>query len=294
MKFDGKISSIDFRAQCSALRKSRGFTLIEIMIVAVLLTVIILGLLAMFQQTQKAFRVGLAQTDVLEAGRATSHLLARELEHVTPSGSAVNFFAWIPFPRTEQDLPASTEKRTNYLEELFFLRRENQTWIATGYRVGTPNLGIGSLYRYETNCPVVTPFGSSWTVDRMYYDFNNQPLARFSRIADGVVHFKIQAFDMKGILLTNETIQQLPDSEIRISSGTFAPGEVGYYIMSNRTAPASIEFEMGILEPRAAERVRALSDTPSAATAYLEKQAGRLHVFRQRVSVRNVDPAVYP
>ena len=273
--------------------RSAAFTLVEILIVAVLLTVIILGLLAMFQQTQKAFRVGLTQTDVLESGRATTQLLARELEHIHPAnGDAVNFFAWIPLPRQEQDLPATSLKRWNYLQEMFFLTRSNQYWIGIGYRVDTNNLvklGTSSLYRYEARTHISTD--PIW----MNYDFYNQPLTSLSRITDAVVHFKIQAYDLKGVLLTNETIQNIPDTVIKMSSGNYAPGQVGLYAMTNKTVPAFIDFELAILEPRAQERVRTLSDVPgSAAADYLAQQAGRVHVFRQRVTVRNVDPSVYP
>ncbi len=289
------------------------FTLIEILVVSVLLTVIILGLLAMFQQTQKAFRVGLTQTDVLESGRATTYLLARELEHIRPAnGNATNFFAWIPngLFRHEQNLPGPPKDtfnveltRWNYLEEMFFLTRSNQYWIGIGYRVGGPAIGsgIGSLYRYETNSHINAVYvqGGPPSAEHMLQDFLDQPLANLSRIADGVVHFKIQAYDLKGILLTNEVLSvspsvQIPDTIIKMSSGNYAPGQVGYYQMANKTVPAFVDFELAILEPRAQERVRALSDVPSAAAAYLEQQAGRVHVFRQRVTVRNVDPSVYP
>src|SRR5258708_2837402 len=61
------------------------FSLIEILIVVALLSIIILGLLAMFSQTQKAFRAGLTQTDVLQAGRLAGDMLGRELEQITPA-----------------------------------------------------------------------------------------------------------------------------------------------------------------------------------------------------------------
>jgi hypothetical protein len=44
---------------------SQRFSLIEIMVTVGLLTFIILGLLLMFNQTQRAFRTGMTQTDVL-------------------------------------------------------------------------------------------------------------------------------------------------------------------------------------------------------------------------------------
>ena len=54
------------------------------MVVTALLSVIVLGLMAMFTQTQRAFRTGMAQTDVLESGRMAADLLTRELEQITP------------------------------------------------------------------------------------------------------------------------------------------------------------------------------------------------------------------
>src|SRR6185437_10880248 len=107
-------------------RRAAAFTLVEIMVVMVLLSVIILGLVAMFDQTQKAFRAGMAQTDQLEGGRMLTDLLQRDLEQVTPSyqTNGVNFYAQIPdYPLLRQILPASTIPRTNILENLFFLSR---------------------------------------------------------------------------------------------------------------------------------------------------------------------------
>src|SRR6185436_10353272 len=68
----------------SHLASLRAFSLIEIMVVVVLLSVIILGLMAMFNQTQRAFKLGMNQTDVLEAGRVGTDLIVREMEQLTP------------------------------------------------------------------------------------------------------------------------------------------------------------------------------------------------------------------
>ena len=70
-----------------------GFSLVEILVVVGLLSIIILGLVAMFSQTQRAFRLGLTQVDVLESGRAVTDMMTRELSQMTPSraSNAVNF-----------------------------------------------------------------------------------------------------------------------------------------------------------------------------------------------------------
>jgi len=269
--------------------KVSGFSLVEILIVSVLLSIIILGLLLMFQQTQKAFRVGLTQTDVLEAGRATTDLIARELQQITSSKDrVVNFYAEIQYPRLEQALPGTPQVRTNFFTDMFFLTRENQTWKGIGYRFDpVPNNGLRTLLRYEAKAPVGTDL--TWMIND-FYNTNVNPVVP---VASGVIHFKVRAFDLKGILLTNEVKQTIADTIIKMSSGNYAPGEVGYYSMTNKTIPASIEFELGILESREQDHVRALSDVPTAAAKYLEQQAGKVHIFRQRVTVRNVDPSVY-
>src|SRR6266581_6128658 len=83
-----------------------GFSLIEVMVAVSLLAVIIVGLLAMFYQTQRAFRSGIAQVDVLEGGRATLDLISRELQEMTaasdPTITNVNLFVRFPDLRSGQ------------------------------------------------------------------------------------------------------------------------------------------------------------------------------------------------
>ena len=56
--------------------------------------------------------------------------------------------------------------------------------------------------------------------------------------------------------------------------------------------PASVEVELGILEERAAERARSIT-SPTARYNYLTNEVGKVHLFRWRVPVRNVDPRAY-
>jgi prepilin-type N-terminal cleavage/methylation domain-containing protein len=141
---------------------ARAFTLIEIMVVVVLMSVIVLGLMAMFNQTQRAFRAGMTQVDILEAGRMFMDQSGREMQQMAPSyqTNGVNFYAQIPlYGPLVQTMPASTIPRTNILEDLFFISRYNQTWNGIGYFIRTnPSVGggmglVGTLYRFETNIP---------------------------------------------------------------------------------------------------------------------------------------------
>jgi hypothetical protein len=294
------------------------FSLVEIMVVMGLLTVIILGLLLMFNQTQRAFRTGMTQVDVLENGRTITEMLARELSQMTPQGYArtsntLNFYVVLPnYAPLLQPLPGgSGERRTNLLEELFFTRRENRDnadgWTGTGYFVrtndGSGNLGfpglVGSLYRFEM-------FTNDFLVQqspRMIFDAYRSSRTiegRASRVMDGVIHFKIKAYDTNGVWqtdnLTNNynpaTTFNFIKTDIRQST-TVAPGEVGQYFYYSNAVPAFVEFELGILEGRVMERAKSIPDLV-ARRQYLEDQAARVHLFRMRVPVRNVDPTAYP
>src|SRR5436190_20124464 len=88
------------------------FTLVEILVVMALLTVIILGLMATFSQVQRAFRLGMTQTDVLESGRLATDMISRELSQVAPSyvnvnNTAWNFYTVAALPTPPADLNAS-------------------------------------------------------------------------------------------------------------------------------------------------------------------------------------------
>jgi hypothetical protein len=309
----------------SKIANPEAFSLVEIIIVAGLLSIILLGLMAMFGQTQRAFRTGMTQTDVLESGRMATDMIVRELEQVTPSyqygpkpGWSIqpNFYSeFTGAAPLSQTLPGSSRLRTNRLEDLFFVMRRNQEWIGIGYfvrnsnptngllswpLVGTPppmTLGAGTLYRFETHAPVL----SGRTPGAMFGEFlgaalEQRPDTRASKIVEGVVQFRVWPYDPNGMCITNGLLTPSgfnPDvtmSDNRAPNNV--PGEVVRYIFYSNAVPASVELELGILEDRAWERFKSLPDTASQ-LRYLTNQAGRVHLFRQRISIRNVDPLAY-
>jgi hypothetical protein len=300
--------SFEIANRKSQIANPAAFSLVEILVVTGLLSVIILGLVAMFGQTQRAFRTGMTQIDVLESGRMSTDLIRRELEQATPSyQGAFNFYAWLPSDAPlVQPMPGSSFPRTNLLEEMFFLTRRNQEWIGIGYFVRTSNptngflemplvgtppttVGVGTLYRFETNAPVL----SGRVPAQMYSEFRAATLdeSRVSKIMDGVIHFRVRAFDTNGVWITDH----ITNNTIRVVETIWspvAPGEVGQYIFYSNAVPASVELEIGILEDRAWERFKSLPD-PGSQLRYITNQAGRVHLFRQRIPIRNVDPAAY-
>src|SRR4051794_33142518 len=66
--------------------KANAFSLVEVMVAVGLLAFIIVGLLAMFYQTQRAFRSSATQTDVLEAGRAAMQIIRQDLQDMHAAG----------------------------------------------------------------------------------------------------------------------------------------------------------------------------------------------------------------
>jgi Tfp pilus assembly protein PilW len=105
-------------------RGSPAFSLMELMLSVALLAVVITALLLVFEQTQRAFRGGNNQTDVLEGGRSTTQLLNRELQELTSAGdtSLVDLVIYTPASGAPllQELPGGGE-RANELQRLTFL-----------------------------------------------------------------------------------------------------------------------------------------------------------------------------
>ncbi len=200
------------------------FTLIEILVTVALLAFIILGLFATFNQVQRAFRQSMSQVDKLEAGRAISEMLPRELEQIAPSDrNAINFYAEVipGITPLSQALPGTSVQRRNLLEDCFLLQRQNQTWVGVGYCVrnsdstgklwypetssGSGQMGVGSLYRFYAATNVLRSDGLPSDPNQLYLAFRRacvsgsaDSLVLSNRICDGVIHLHFRAFATNG------------------------------------------------------------------------------------------------
>jgi hypothetical protein len=293
--------------------------LIEILVVVVLMSFIILALMAVFNGTQTAFRASLTQSDVLEGGRSTMGLVKSDLEGMTPSYLNTPTFAANSYPVPNfyaaasnnfmQPLTGSSASRSSVMEDVFFITRENQTWKGVGYfvrsnilssgQIGTP----GVLYRFETNYTAAqfaqwaqTPAGPFAAYDMARQGFYPTNIG-VSRILDGVMAFKVRAYNANGIwMTTNEVVNQGAITNVLsypTNSLTAVTGDPSAFYMYSNALPASVEIELGVLEDRALQRVESLNGSFQAQNNYLAQQAGKVHVFRQRVWIRNVDPSAY-
>ena len=276
----------------SEIVNDKAFTLVEIMVVMTLLSIIILSLMTVLNSTQTAFRAGLTQTDVLASGRTVTDLIKSDLETMTPSfgasNGAVNFYVTnvsLGYPTNIQSLPGSGSQRTNVLQNFFILTRQNRTWTGVGYVVDTASQPTNSLYRFSMSTNVMATDPCWW----LFYFFTNavanNNFTNMSHLMDGVVNLRVRVYDTNGIWM-NYTYTNAPN--FRTSSTVC--GETGFYMFSNML-PASVEVELGVLEDRTLQRAESLSG--AVQMAYLSNHVGQVHIFRQRVWIRNVDPSAY-
>jgi hypothetical protein len=278
----------------------------------VLLSLIVMALMTVFSSTQALFRASITQADVLGGGRSVMGLLKGDFESMTPSVSysngAVNLCVvtnqWqyqsnaAPLVQSLVGAGSTTTQRTNVVETVFILTRQNTTWTGIGYVVDTASTNyLNPLYRFSMNTNVaINPW---W----LFYFFTNtvatNGFANLSHLADGVVHLTVRPYDPNGRWMTNfhtiypsGTNLSVNFSNANQNAWFSAPqlGEVSFYLYSN-TLPASVQVELGMLEDRAIQRAESLPD--AVRSNYLAQQSGKVHLFRQRIPIRNVDPSAY-
>jgi len=216
------------------------------------------------------------------------------LQEMYPSrmDRVVNFLAVTNSPvRIDMPLPDNAIME-NLLQDVAFLTRRGNEWTAISYRVHHAN-GAGALYRavVSTNLAAMVADARARPVDQRLtvanlisnamqkftppYSITNTPPGGiiFDRIADGVVHFRVHAYDKKGIRLVE-------------TNSVYARDWNEIYSFTN-WVPEYVELELGILDPKALKQFHAREDNPAKAQEYLTKQGYRTHLFHQRVEIRS-------
>lgn len=247
----------------------RALTLLEMMVAMSLLLIIVLGLYAMFDQTQKAFRGSLTQTDVLESQRAAIDIMVRELEQSRPLSAAVgctNFYTEVnPFVYPLQ-LPLNGGVTfATEIDSFFFLNTYQSNWTGIAYLIAPTSTnasdqtlfqnGVGTLYRYS-----LTTNGPTMNATNLLDGFITSSFSDYQRVADGAVHLRMRAYQSDGYTNTAFT-------------GTLLP--------------VYVDLELAILEPRVVEQARSIPNA-QAMQAFLKdiKQASKVHLFRQHIPIQ--------
>jgi len=275
------------RPSFAPARARHAFSLIEIMVAVSLLAIIIVGLLAMFYQVQRAFRVGTAQSDILEGGRSTMSLIVRDLQSMAASELRhVTNCAVVPadgraaLTSTIQDL-ATGSARTNFLEDFCFLTRDNDIWSGVAYRLTNSANGVGALCRIVESANRQTLFADNSNAVRNVSlrtaEFGVN--VAYQLVLDGVVNLTITPCDTNGVSF--HTYSDTDTDTLRVDNTR------GVYAFKGDRLPAYLDIELAVLEPSALAkfRVREEIGQPQAAE-FLARQIGATHVFRQRVAIR--------
>jgi prepilin-type N-terminal cleavage/methylation domain-containing protein len=295
----------------SPARSRAGMTLIELMISMTLLTVIILGLYSMFDQTQKAMIRGSEQVDIQETARTAFRVILEELDQATASykPGATNFYFG---PNTnapfflKQGLIGNQE-RAHFLQDFFFLTRETNQWKLIGYFVRanatvspslSPNTqpvfpdvararpadatawsaGVGSLYRYEHSVNYLLADQNhlqtnfaNFLVDDLTHSFHRNSMV--TNVTK--VADGIVHMRLKGF--TNNTL---------VAFGDLANNVANIFLTeTNRNIPSHIELEIGVLEPSTLQQARLIPST-FAVSNYLYRASGNVLMLRARVPLR--------
>ena len=272
----------------SAIRlHQRAFSLIEMMVAVSLLLVIIIGLFAMFSQAQRALKAGTTQVDIMEPGRATMELIARDLQELMACKitNVVNFHtanttSANPLRQTLPGPGSRVTERVNELDEVFFLTLFNDRWNGVGYRVDGTNDAMGTLYRFVTNAPIaaVGNLPRSFFTNSIH-QLNGLVNPQFHRVLDGVVHFKAVPYRSNGELYLPRDYDVLGDPQ-----NILIANDRRFYTFLNDWLPAYVEVELGVLEPGAREQFKV--QPPALRRKFLENKAAQVHLFRQRIPIR--------
>lgn len=270
--------------------RAYAFTVVELLVAVSIMSIIVFVLYKVFNETQRALRSNIAQVDVLEAGRAAMELMTRELQEMSAAQLAnqTNFYVELgPIPPVVQKLSVSGTSRTNVLEDFFFLTRKNKDWSGIGYRVINANIGIGTLARFatETNATKDLAFTNLSFQFKRAVPFPAVNPTNFHRIADGIVHLRLLAFDPNGRAMTylSKQTNNYDTASISLFQDSL-PQETRLAFRSN-TLPSYVELELGVLEPQTLERFKSILN-PEMARKFLEDRPGNVHLFRQRIPIR--------
>jgi prepilin-type N-terminal cleavage/methylation domain-containing protein len=235
----------------SGIVRDLGFSLIEVLLAVSIMSVIIVGLFSMFNQTQKALRATSKQVDILGTGRSAIELLVQDIQaaeapdlpllsQVVPSttqlphmqGTLDRGYGYRPVIQAlVDDSPQRISRRTNLLQNTFFLTRSNLNWVAKGYFFspttnfvapnGVQSLGFGTLFRFSSvnvdpnatrvenrfqpqrrlNHDLLNNFWSQYnTIQSLDPQSANSQIHNLSvsPLIEGVVHFKLQPIDSDG------------------------------------------------------------------------------------------------
>jgi type II secretory pathway pseudopilin PulG len=268
------------------MRRQKALTILEMLVSTAMLSFIVLGLTAVFIQTQRAFKTGIKSTTVTDAGRTILDMISADLSQMSDAQNTnvVNLY-WSWNSSTNVQYTNGVAFRTNQLQAIYMLEHTNTMWMGVGYAVQAVIPGVGTLYRYQTNLdtPFVITNGlfTQFSNSVQFQNFTNENY--WHRVADGVIDLKLRTFDQNGNEPYYESYyEDAPNAELSYPLRLFP---YVYPFVSN-TLPNAVDVEIGILEPEALARAQSIAGAPTALNNFMQTNSlTMMEVFRQRVSI---------
>jgi hypothetical protein len=295
----------------------------ELLLAVGIMTVLVAALYGMFHHTQRALRANVTQVDVLEVGRATMDVLTRDLAQMCASrqrgetnlhtslsplvgfgGRSVAELAamyYVTNPPADlgyyqpvvQTLMTGSATRTNRLQEVYYLSRYGERFIGTSYRVIGVTNGVGTLARLSRELPV-----KELVYGQLSSNVLAAPAVQYAPLADGVIHFRLRLYDTDGFPFEWQTADRLTNRvlypAVLMRTNLFLyedrmPSETTSAFLSN-ALPSYVEIELAVVEPKTLDQLRAFAPGSAMAGRFLANHAAQVHVFRQRVAIRQAPP----
>ncbi len=303
--------------------RQHAFSLLEVLVAVGLMSIVILALYSMFDQTQKALRANSAQSDVSESGRAAMELIVRDLERAWATRIPEvtnNVVIRRTYPAAVLPELGDGFSRDSAFHELFLLSRPD-TGQALGLGLFVANdtnalnrtaAHVGTLYRYEVPGSSAvfgsdgvsfgqvknfspqtllragaapTTFNSFW---RDFADLGTGVRSNASRLLDGVVFFRAFAYGPNGQIIDGTTRTNIYPNDIPPDVQAYyktGPGDENITTFGNTALPSTIEVELGTLPPRLLSQFRSLPNE-NLKTNFLTRNFANILVFRQRIALR--------
>lgn len=300
-------------------RRNSGFSLLEVLVAVGLMSIVVLALYSMFDQTQKALRNNAGQSDVSEAGRAAMELITRDIEKAWATRVPAvtnNLVIRRTYPASVINGIGDDFTRDSAFHELFLLCRPD-VGVRPGFGLFVADAdnvlqrvtnAIGTLYHYEVagSSPVLDSNGNSLgrvdefspstlirpgtafrTFNNFWREFDRPDAAvrtNASRLIDGVVFFRVFPYSASGVVLDRTVLltNDIPADVVPFYLS--GPDVENLTTFGNAALPSAIEVELGIMPPRLLAQFRSLPESLQA--SFLARNFANILVFRQRIALR--------
>lgn len=295
--------------------RAAAFSLVEMMVAVAVSSVIVFALYAVFNQTQKAFRAGAQQVDVLEGGRAAMDMIVADIEQMVAFNipDVTNYYAMFPPTVRVVGITEDTAQKTvtNVLREVFFANQQNHEYEFIGYRFAPDPLNepVAKLLRFTSRVRTTEILSQDNVRTNGFDEFALTPsedilnpqtrlpypkYKNFDAILDNVVHFRLIPYTRDGYRWTRELAEEDPyrdkynpqDGVVFLqdfSQPDYPPGTFATYVFKYQSLPAFVDIELGVLDPKVAETLRGMPS--ELAEDYLNRQVDSIHLFRKRVAI---------